>query len=206
MIYAAADTSSSSAPQPPKAELSETESDTDDEEHVAETDRERRQAMLDATEDSDMDNLKFNMDGFEFNFPGQDDCDTLTIRTMGSTFTTAGSSGKGKAKYPDQKNGDRYKMHVVVVMLTIFFIESSQPAKRLRTIKDSSSSAPKKQPVFGLGNLVKNEVELRKKESIGLALMGKQRLGSTSSSQSAKIDEKRKRASTTTWGCLVCTL
>lgn len=56
-----------------------------------------------------------------------------------------------------------------------------------------------------MGNLVKDEVNLRKKESLGLALSGDQRLGR--SSFRAKTDApKEQDKSLNSWDCLVCTL
>jgi hypothetical protein len=57
---------------------------------------------------------------------------------------------------------------------------------------------------------VQDEVQLRKKESIGLALTGVQRLGGSGSGRSAKVDEGKAESGivneTETWECLACTL
>jgi hypothetical protein len=66
--------------------------------------------MLDASQDADFDNLKYDFpDDFEFNLPGpglsQDACDLPTNGNTGSTFTSAslsGSKGKGKMSYQDE--------------------------------------------------------------------------------------------------------
>jgi hypothetical protein len=63
--------------------------------------------------------------------------------------------------------------------------------------------------IFGLGNLVEDEVQLRKKESIGLALTGNQKLGGDGNGRSAKGESKGESEienETETWECLVCTL
>jgi len=70
----------------------------------------------------------------------------------------------------------------------------------------------KKKPsgTFGLGSIVQDEVQLRKKESIGLALAGNQKLGGTGKSHTAKADhdkvDDKNENKAETWGCHVCTL
>ena len=88
--------------------------------------------------------------------------------------------------------------------------ESSRPSKRLKRFNESSSTNPS--ATFGYGNLVQDEVQLRKKESIGLALSGNQKLGSSRNGRIVKVekgkveDEIEIEDETETWGCLVCTL
>jgi hypothetical protein len=67
--------------------------------------------MFDASQDVDVDNLKYDFpDDFDFNLPGlrpsQDACDLPTSGNDGSTFTSAGPSGnKGKDKASSQNEG-----------------------------------------------------------------------------------------------------
>jgi hypothetical protein len=63
---------------------------------------------------------------------------------------------------------------------------------------------------FGFGNLVQDEVQLRKKESIGLALSGNQRLGGSGNSRTVKADESNAEGENENemepWKCFMCTL
>ncbi|KZP23769.1 WLM-domain-containing protein [Athelia psychrophila] len=170
--------SSSSISQPLKAENSEAESDSDAEVEVCETDGDRRKTMQDAAQINDIDDLKFKfIAGFQFKFPTNGDSKMPTSRATGSTSSTASPShSKGK--------------------------DSSQ---RTAVIAGASSSQKKQPTSFAMGNLVKDEVNLRKKESLGLALSGDQRLGR--SSFRAKTDApKEQDKSLNSWDCLVCTL
>lgn len=53
------------------------------------------------------------------------------------------------------------------------------------------------------GFMVKDEVDLRRKESMGLALTGNQKLGGSRMSSKA---EQKAQENTSGWSCLVCTL
>ena len=90
---------------------SATESEDSDEE-MGETDQDRRQAMLDASQDFDVDNFKYDFpDDFDFNLPqleSKSACDLLTSGNEGSTFTNAGPSrdnGKDKVRYHHNDEG-----------------------------------------------------------------------------------------------------
>jgi len=88
--------------------------------------------------------------------------------------------------------------------------ESTPSAKRQKTLtfepkpstNVTSFSKPKSSMDLGLGRMVQSEVELRKKESIGLALTGGGRkLGGVVKSATPPRGQKDEE-----WGCLVCTL
>lgn len=88
----------------PQDDDSETESDND-EEGTAETDQDRRKAMLEAMQDTDLDSLGYGFpDDFEFNLPSpgsaQGGCDLPSNNNSGSTFTN-----KGKDKATSQNEG-----------------------------------------------------------------------------------------------------
>jgi len=174
---------------------SATESDDSDNDRIVETDQDRRRAMLDASQDVDLDSMKYDFpDDFEFNLPNpgstQGVCDLSTSRF---TFTSAGpSNGKGKDKVSHRNEGTSY------------------PSKRIKTVNESSSIKKKVTATFGLDNMVQDEVRLRQKESIGLALTGNQKLGGSGSGRIARCDEGKARGGieheTERWECLVCTL
>jgi hypothetical protein len=74
---------------------------------MGETDQDRRKAMLDASQDMDLDNFKYDFpDDFDFNLPRlgstQGACDLLTSGNEGSTFTNAG---------PSRDNGNKARSH-----------------------------------------------------------------------------------------------
>lgn len=83
------------------------------------------------------------------------------------------------------------------------------PSKRLNTL-DKSSTKRASPATFGFGSLVKDEVQLRKKEAIGLALTDNQRLGGSGVGRIMQADEMKRETESDnkleTWACLVCTL
>lgn len=85
--------------------------------------------------------------------------------------------------------------------------KNPETSQRRPEITKPSSSHKMQPKSLALGNLVEDEINLRKKESLGLALSGDQRLGKSSSK--AKADDKARKAkgdNANEWGCLVCTL
>lgn len=184
-------TASSTAVQESRNNDSGTETDESDGD-IIETDQDRRKAMLDASQDADLDNLKYEFpDDFDFNLPSP--WSSQDASSTSSTFTSAGpshSKGKGKAPLEDE--------------------DFSRPSKRFKTVSESSSMKQKSSGAFGLTKLVQDELQLRKKESIGLALTGTQKLGGSGRNRSLKADDSRDEARNknemATWECLVCTL
>jgi hypothetical protein len=84
-----------------KDDNSTTETDGSDDERVEETDEDRRKAMLDASQASDLDNFKYDFPhDIDFNLPAPEDSD---IPTSGSTSPRSSSSkGKDRAAYPNE--------------------------------------------------------------------------------------------------------
>lgn len=86
-----------------------------------------------------------------------------------------------------------------------------QPVTKL--ILPSGNPQPEKKPKVGLGNLVKNEIEFRKKEALGLAPLknGQRTLGEAPKANKPRKNEPETLRTSTSlsnqkWDCLVCTL
>ncbi|KIM84879.1 hypothetical protein PILCRDRAFT_817694 [Piloderma croceum F 1598] len=129
----AASSSSSSSAQAPDDGDPATESDDSDEE-IGETDQDRRKAMLDASQDIDIDNFKYDFpDDFDFNLPHpgstQGACDLLTSGDEGSTFTNAGPSrDNGKANARSRDEG----MYSSSLLATWYHVRTLQQSLRVR--------------------------------------------------------------------------
>ncbi|KAF7966547.1 hypothetical protein HWV62_37892 [Athelia sp. TMB] len=186
---------SANNPTPSTSQLSKVEdleqdSDSDGEESVAETNDDRRKIMFDATQNDDVDDLKFKLiDHFGFRFPSHDEKATST----GSSFPADSSSTK---KDKDSNSGTR----------SIKAASSSRKTEPMSfalgsLVKDEISQRKKESLGPGSRSLVKDEISQRKKESLG---PGSRKLGGGSG---GKKDEPRGRDdSSGSWDCLVCTL
>jgi hypothetical protein len=100
---------------------SEIESD-DSDEGIAETDQDRRNAMLDASQDADLDNLKYEFpDNFDFNLPSprsaQDACGDIPTNTS-ATAGPLGSKGKDKAHHEHESMCSLPKFNVCYYLTT----------------------------------------------------------------------------------------
>ncbi|TFK40323.1 WLM domain-containing protein [Crucibulum laeve] len=182
--------------------------DDSDVEFVGETDAERRETLLAAEKEDGVGELKpgskISWDDFEddFNFTGagkeldeDSGCDVPVA--SGSTFTTGSGSSSRTAK------------------------EKGKEAKAV-TKREPSKSTSKSSGELGIGKLVQSEIDLRKKESLGIAPVkgGSRTLGgSTRKITNALDNTSRSRLlssqatippadskTTGKWSCLVCTL
>ena len=164
----------------------ESEEESDDEIEIIETDAERRQTMLNFGEQEN-DQLRLDKASWqeyqrEFNFGyTQHNKDECDLSVAsGSTFTTASA---GKKKEQD---------------LADF---SSTPRPVPRKSKVSSD--------IGLGKIVQNEIQFRKREALGMTGLGRTLADSDdeiiviSEPQRVSSDSQGSRAQ---WECLVCTL
>lgn len=166
---------------------------------VGETDAERREALLASDQDVDLSNRpssswkaleqEFNFNSHDqptssnvsihdiYNVSSDDDDDCNIPITSGSTFTHGRSSA---AKSKGNSNS-------------------------LNDIKENTSTKGRSNTI-GLGGMVEAEVDLRKKESLGMApVKGRGRtLGSSSTgiTQNAQSTPAKQDV----WNCLVCTL
>ncbi|CAA7267167.1 unnamed protein product [Cyclocybe aegerita] len=199
-------------PSTSKAEASaEEDSDDDEVEFVAETDADRRKALVDSEKDptgqqeklSSRTSWKLFKDEFNFNEPpkasGSGSAlpnDTIEISSnddgqdgglcdvpiaSGSTYAT-GSSSKGKGKHKGE----------------------SQASTAALTSKAKGN--------LGLGRMVQTEIDLRKKEALGMApVKGGGRILSTKPPMrdpgpAKAIGESSGKSPQGAWSCLVCTL
>ncbi|KIL67558.1 hypothetical protein M378DRAFT_159365 [Amanita muscaria Koide BX008] len=174
----------------PKEESSETEEETDSDIEIAETDTQRRQALLNSGEqDNDIARLdranSWKEFQREFDFGSKSpnhECDIPVA--SGSTFTTKESKPKSLAG------------------------SSSTTSKPLRP---SSSSYKGKAPTnIGAGKLVQTDIKFRKKEAIEMSNGGR----TLADSDDEILVVSESKGPTTTqmgfgdlqWECLVCTL
>ena len=178
--------------------LTEDEESDPEFELVGETDTERREALLKSDEDADLSNRlgpstwKRLEQEFDFNnrdrttssnvpiddiidLSSDDNDDHCNIGlASGSTFTHGHSSAaKGKGKF--------------------------DPSDDVKENTSSKARHPKSNAI-GLGGMVKAEIDLRKKESLGMAPV--KGSGRTLGSRSTGM----KQLTPTKWDCLVCTL
>lgn len=200
--------------QPREDETDEDEEDSDVE-IVEETDQERRRAMLDATAQNDMDNLKSSQTDFssDFIFPSTSSttdegpsCDVQILSRPSATATSGtdeSTSRKGKQRVSSE-----------VIDLT-----EETPNGKTAPRKKAKRDVP-------YGNLIEDEMKQRKLESLGLTGTG-QRLGgdrkaplephanvqlngpasrrARSGGQLTDSDQHHSKDKCE-WNCLVCTL
>ncbi|THV03234.1 WLM-domain-containing protein [Dendrothele bispora CBS 962.96] len=173
--------------------------ESEEEDIIPETDADRRKALQES-ETSDLSRLKsgnsWNEFDDDFNFTGTGESEPIEIPSdgedisescdvaSGSTFLTGlGSDRNGKRK---QREDDPA-------------VEDSPPIKSGKTSAKSTLGSARSNT--GLGNLVRNEVEFRKKEALGLAsVSGKGRTIGGSRTTGSLIPSTEK------WTCLICTL
>jgi hypothetical protein len=163
----------------------ESDEESDDEIEIVETDAERRQILLNSGEqENDLQRLdkanSWKEFRREFNFDyTKDECD-LPVAS-GSTFTTT-STGKKE-----------FEQHLA----------GSSSTPKPSTSKPGKSKVPSD---IGLGKLVQNEIQSRKREALGLA--GPGRTLADSDDEIIVVSEPRRvsSGSQAQWECLICTL
>ena len=182
---------------------------TDDEEldpeleSVGETDTERREALLKSDKDADLSNklgpsssLKGLEQEFDFNNRDQATSSNVPIDDIIDLSS-------------DDDNDDHCNIAVASGSTFIHGHSNAAKGKGMSNssddVKESTSlKAPHpKSNALGLGGMVKAEIDLRKKESLGMApVKGRGRtLGSISTGMIQNV-----QSTPTKWGCLVCTL
>lgn len=212
---------SSSSAQPFQQSQGESEDDGSDTEAVQETDQDRRRVMLDSMDGTDLENLKAAQTDFstDFMFPVNDSSlsrplfseepeqdDDIHILSM-SGATAAGGSSISSTK----RDGKWRKT------------PQEQTLEDCLELAEPSASSSKKNRDVPYGALLKDEIELRKRESLGMTGSG-QRLGgnrrssnSTSAIQPGQRDKETQKSDRSPappaapermseWTCLVCTL
>ncbi|KAH9838256.1 WLM domain-containing protein [Rhodofomes roseus] len=201
--------------QSPKDEPEEDEDS--DVEIVEETDQERRRAMLDASTQNDLDDMKSSRTDFssDFIFPpmssDDDEGPSCDIQVLPRPSATAASGTE-----PSTSRKGKQRASLEVVDLT-----------EEETARPSSNSNPRKKAKrdMSYGNLIQDEMKQRKLESLGLTGNG-QRLGGdrkaptqphakasgpasgamrSRSGQPTGPDQHQDKDSPE-WTCLVCTL
>ena len=179
---------------------------------IHETDSDRRQTLLRSEQNEDLQGLKSGTlwDFFQRDFiTGRqgashvtempDDHDTRYVENDTSKPSISG----GKRKHDSEEvEGDLHHLHFC--RLTELF-----PTERPRTGKVVRSAATS----LGIGKLVQSEIDLRKKESLGMAPVkgGGRTLGTGTSHicTGSSHNVARTHAQTPSpewWACLVCTL
>ena len=169
-------------------------------EPVGETDAERREALLKSDEDADLSNkLGFSSSwkGLEQEFDFNNRDQTTSSNVPIDDIIDLSS---------DDDNDDH--CNIPVASGSTFIHGHSNAAKKFNSSDDvkeitSSKARRPKSNAIGLGGMVKAEIDLRKKESLGMApVKGSGRtLGSRPTGMIQNI-----QSTPTKWDCLVCTL
>lgn len=77
--------------------------DSESDEEIRETDQDRRKAMVDATQDADLDDFKYGFpDDFDFKLPGLREDQDDSLSNSHSAIDTGGPSGKDKILLQDE--------------------------------------------------------------------------------------------------------
>ncbi|EKM58369.1 uncharacterized protein PHACADRAFT_117246 [Phanerochaete carnosa HHB-10118-sp] len=210
-------------PRQPSAEIAQDEdsSDLEDGPEAQETDSDRRRTMLESmTGDDDMSKLKASFKDFEDDFLPPDaggstshanpdmPCDIQSLPRTGSTSAASSSRPlKGKARMTDASLSSKDQRSIT----DFIDVDSDRPSKKLK---------------LSYGAIVKDEVNYRKKEALGMlgsgrALADSSSANRTPSSTPTAVEGPRSNLldlipgnslskpsapSDSSWNCLVCTL
>lgn len=209
----------------------EDDDEDDEEEVIPETDQQRRQTLLESTDQPDIDKMKLSRMDFSRDFafpsgrpdtassstqptrkniidlssdnddtPGFSTCDVQLLSDKGSTATTSATpaspktngKGKGRANEP---------------------ISPSRQSNLGSWLNAQEKSQSGKSRLLSYGDIVQDEINLRKRESLGLVGNG-HRLGGDSDvrldrkfSAGGRLQDRRPaREQDHEWSCNVCTL
>ncbi|ETW83060.1 hypothetical protein HETIRDRAFT_450748 [Heterobasidion irregulare TC 32-1] len=182
-------------------------SESDGTEELRETDQDRRRTMLDSMESSDLDGLKSGT---------LDDCWRDFILPKSTKPRTGPPPAEAEANLKGRQTATAGPSS-----LPDTDTRQGTPSKPSAARARSGAPAAKKRR--GIGNIVLDEVEYRKKESLGLAATGNARtLGNAphnppsrsggdpgcagSNSDAVNGSRERNAESSLAWSCLVCTL
>ena len=170
---------------------------------IGETDIERREALLKSDEDADLSNKlgpSSSLKGLEqeFDFNNRDRTTSSNVPIDDIIDLTS-------------DDDDDNHCNIAVASGSTFVHGHSNAAKGKRKfdpsddVKENTSSKARhpKSKAIGLGGMVKAEIDLRKKESLGMAPVkgGGRTLGSKSTGMLGNV-----QSTSTKWDCLVCTL
>lgn len=221
---------------------SESGSEEESEPFAPETDQDRRRTLLDSLPSSDAEGLKASTQDFADEFVFPESRGVWTTKKQGSTATNPSpSDGKGKGKVPRDtppaaepltaaKSSKRESSKMgtpkapAARPLTEFFTVKSTGA---HTGDDAPPQKKQKMIPLAYGDIVRDEVQHRKREALGMSTGSSRTLGagklhgdkdvsagnqanarllqlSPNSESNSKEDSQDE--SDTSWSCLVCTL
>ncbi|TFK92648.1 WLM-domain-containing protein [Polyporus arcularius HHB13444] len=214
-----------------KDESADDEQDSDYED-VPETDQDRRHAVLDSADKTELDGLKAWQRDYSSDFilppvasssgaaspPGSSTSSNTNRKHLTRTLPDLGTIELSSDEEQGPQGCDTLLLPrggTAASSSTVPLLTSKQREERSVAAGDagrhsSKTSSAKKQQKLPYGNLVQDEIKSRTKESLGMTGPGK-RLGGAPSDHSGLVRapprvEDRPTTSETPWSCAVCTL
>jgi hypothetical protein len=197
--------------------MSEFDDLEDEEEAIHETDSDRRQTLMSSEQDDDLQELKAGTlwEYFEKDFhsgkesisdrkdsPG---CDLPAHSgSVGTSGNPKDMSSQGKRKRSEEDDPESLSTSWAVPRT---HLTASHPRTEISTTKKLTTTTSKPASL-GIGKFVQAEIDLRKKESLGMASIkgGGRTLGTRTSTAGSDKNTAQKSLNTLQWICLVCTL